>query len=343
MKYIDITSRRYIGNKSKLSDWIFDNIQKYTTGNSFFDVFAGTGSISSKALNFYDSIYINDFLVSNNLIYKAFFEDAEYNINKLNNIVNYFNSLDSKKLSENYFDKNFGDKYFGKFDARKIGFIREELSNLRINKKINDKEYNILLSSLIYSIDKIANTVGHYEAYIKNNVLDNKLYIKLINVFNTKNKKINIYREDANKLAPNIISEIVFLDPPYNSRQYSRFYHLIENLVEWEKPKLFGVALKPSEKNMSEYCRKKAPEVFNNLILSLNCKYIVTTYNNTYNSKSSSSINKISFKEILNSLNSVGKTKIFEKDYNYFNAGKTNFDNHKEFLFITEVSNEKHY
>lgn len=341
MKYIDITSRRYIGNKSKLSDWIFDNIQKYTNGDSFFDVFAGTGAISSKALNFYDNIYINDFLVSNNLIYKAFFENQEYNIDKLNNIVNYFNSLDSKQLIENYFDKNFGNKYFGTYDARKIGFIREELSNLKIHKKINDKEYNILLSSLIYSIDKIANTVGHYEAYIKNSITDNKLHINIINIFNTKNKKISIYKEDANKLAPNIFSDIVFLDPPYNSRQYSRFYHLIENLVEWEKPQLFGVALKPKGKNMSEYCRRKAHEVFNDLILSLNCRYIVTTYNNTYNSKSSSSINKISFEEILKSLNSVGKTKVFEKDYNYFNAGKTNFNNHKEFLFITEVTNEK--
>ncbi|WP_434333276.1 DNA adenine methylase [Mycoplasma capricolum] len=46
------------------------------------------------------------------------------------------------------------------------------------------------------------------------------------------NKKVEIYKEDANRLARKIYSDIVFVDPPYNSRQYSRFYHVIENLVE---------------------------------------------------------------------------------------------------------------
>lgn len=339
MKYIDITSRRYIGNKAKLNEWIFDNIQKYTRGTSFFDVFAGTGSVSSKALEFYDKIYINDFLTSNNIIYKAFFKNEYYDSEKLEYLLNSFNSINSNSLSENYFDKYFGDKYFGKNDARKIGYIREVLLKLKLENKINEKEYSVLLASLIYSMDKIANTVGHYEAYIKNNVIDNKFNMNLIKPFNTDNKDIKIYKEDANILAKNISSDVVFLDPPYNSRQYSRFYHLIENLSEWEKPELFGVALKPKEKNMSDYCRKTAPEVFNNLISSLNCKYIVTTYNNTYNSKSTSSINKIYFDQILNSLSSIGKTRLFEKEHQYFNAGKTNFDNHKEMLFITEVIN----
>ena len=247
------------------------------------------------------------------------------------------NSCKYEDLEENYFDKNFGDKYFGKRDARRIGFIREKIETKKREKEISEKEYNILLSSLIYSIDKIANTVGHYEAYIKKSIKDDVLFFNLIKPLDTKGKNIKIFREEANKLGNKITSDIVFLDPPYNSRQYSRFYHVIENLVEWEKPELFGVALKPKEKNMSDYCRSNAPKVFDDLVKKLNCKYIAVTYNNTYNSKSSSSKNKISFEEISKSLNEVGETKVFEKEYKFFNAGKTDFKAHKEFLFLTEV------
>ena len=50
MEKFNINNRRYIGNKSKLLEWIFEKIRKNTTGSSFFDVFSGTGSVSKEAL-----------------------------------------------------------------------------------------------------------------------------------------------------------------------------------------------------------------------------------------------------------------------------------------------------
>ena len=160
MEKFNINNRRYIGNKSKLLEWIFEKIRKNTTGSSFFDVFSGTGSVSKEALNYYDEIIINDFLFSNNVIYKAFFGNEDYDKKKLEKMAIDINSYKYEDLEENYFDKNFGNKYFGKRDARRIGFIREKIEIKKRENKINEKEYNILLSSLIYSIDKIANTVG---------------------------------------------------------------------------------------------------------------------------------------------------------------------------------------
>ena len=52
--------------------------------------------------------------------------------------------------------------------------------------------------------------------------------------------KIQIFREDANELVKKVKFDICYIDPPYNSRQYSRFYHVLENLAQWKKPKLFG-------------------------------------------------------------------------------------------------------
>lgn len=130
--------------------------------------------------------------------------------------------------------------------------------------------------------------------------------------------------------------DIAYIDPPYNSRQYSRFYHIYENLVKWEKPKLYGVALKPEPENMSKYCTVKAKDAFKDLVENLNVKYLAVSYNNTYKSKSKSSKNKIEYEEIVEILNGVGETKIFEQSHQYFNAGKTDFNDHKEFLFLTK-------
>ena len=62
---------------------------------------------------------------------------------------------------------------------------------------------------------------------------------------------------------------MIYIDPPYNSRQYCRFYHVYENLVKWDKPILSGVAMKPPAENMSKYCTSKAPEAFSDLVKNL--------------------------------------------------------------------------
>lgn len=337
----EINNRRYVGSKFKLKEWLKENILANTSGKVFFDVFAGTGAVTQAFCEEYDKLIINDFLFSNNAIYRAFFEQSQYEEEKLLEIAKEFNELDALVLDDNYFNITFGDKFFGNNDAKKIGYIRESLNELLNESKLNKKEYYILLASLLYSADKIANTVGHYDAYRKKSITDDRFNYGLITPQNFKNKEVEIYREDANELAKKIEADVAFIDPPYNSRQYSRFYHVLENLTKWEKPPVFGVALKHKEENMSGYCKVTAPNLFKDLVTNLKVKYICVTYNNTYNSKSSSSKNKITFEEIEKILSDVGETKIFETKHNFFNSGKTEFDDHKEFLFITEVKNEK--
>ena len=333
----NIYNRRYVGNKNKLMDWISRLIKENCKGDSFFDVFAGTGSVTNYELNNYKTFYINDFLYSNEIVFKGFFSKEKYNKETIKVIYEKYNNLKAEEIEDNYFSLNFGNKFFNYDDSKIIGYIREDLNKLQKDKLINEKEFSILLSSLIFSMDKIANTCGHYDAYIKKGNIRKKFKFDLINPCDVSGKNISIFREDSNQLASKIQADIAFIDPPYNSRQYSRFYHILENVTKWEKPELFGVALKPKEENMSEYCRNKAPEIFKDLINKLNVKYIVVTYNNTYTSKSSSSKNKITLEQIENILNEKGETKIFHREYKPFNTGKTNLDNHKEYLFITKV------
>ena len=331
MSFFKINNRRYTGSKFKLSNWIIKKINEEIKVKSFFEIFAGTGCVSSNFINI-NKLVINDFLFSNNVIFKAFFKSKKFNIDKLEKIKRKFNSINNQYIKDNYFSKNFGGKYYSNNDAKKIGKIRNEINYL----DISDDEKNILLASLLYSVDKASNTVGHYDAFIKNKKILDKFQFNLIQPLKPQ-AEIKIFRSDANKLAEKIKSDVVYIDPPYNSRQYSRFYHLLENLTQWKKPKLYGAALKPTPENVSDYCKTSAPSILDDLVSKLKCKVIALSYNNTYKSKSLSSKNKITFDQITSILNKKGKTKIFKKKYSYFNAGKTHFNDHYEYLFLTKI------
>lgn len=337
----DIQNRRYIGNKYKLMSWIKELIKENCPNcKSFFDVFAGTGSVTDYLFEDYQRFVVNDFLYSNNIIYNAFFLNEKYDNEKIINIKEKYQNLNSNKLKDNYVSINFGNKFFNYDDSKKIGYIREDIERKYKKGELNYKEYCILVASLLYSLDRIANTIGHYDAYRKISNIKPAFIFDLINPKTSDKKVIEIFREDSNDLSKRVKCDIAYIDPPYNSRQYSRFYHVLENITEWKKPELFGAALKPKEENMSDYCKVSAPIVFNDLIQSLDVKYIVVSYNNTYHSKSSSSKNKITLEEIKTILSNKGETKIFEKKYKAFDAGKTELDNHKEYIFITKVKKD---
>jgi len=336
-KPIALESRRYIGSKAKLIDWIMDTIKQETeNARTFFDVFAGTGVVTKAALNSFDYVFTNDFLHSNNIIYKAFFGDGDFNEIKIGDFLDKYNDIDPDSIPENYFSINFGGKYFEHEVAKLVGYIRQDIEDNK--ESLTEKEYCILIATLIYNIDRLANTVGHFEAYIKKPIKHQPLKLRMIEAESYDN--IAIFKQDSNLLAKSLTADIAYIDPPYNSRQYCRFYHVYETLVKWDMPKLYGVALKPAPENMSRYCTSRAVDAFEDLIFSLNAKYIVVSYNNTYNSRSSSSENKITLEQIKYILEKCGSTHVYECSHRYFNAGKTDFSNHKELLFITAVDEE---
>ena len=87
------------------------------------------------------------------------------------------------EIWNNFFSKHYGGKYFSINDAKKIGYLRQNIEISRNN--LSAKEYTILSASLIYSADKIANTVGHYDAYIQGEILKDKFHFDFIKPFAT--------------------------------------------------------------------------------------------------------------------------------------------------------------
>lgn len=335
-----INNRRYIGCKTKLLDFIYKTVSDlgYGNNNSFADIFAGTGVVAYKfAENGYKTI-INDNLYSNYVIYKALFGKSPIRIDLMKSEIDMLNKLDSSSLDNNYFSNVYGNKYYSVNDAKKIGHIRDYIEDNK--NKYNEREYFYLISCLLYAIDKTANTVGHFESFLKRIPADRGVELELFSI-DENLEETAIYNEDANQLVRHISADIVYIDPPYNARQYVNFYHVLENVARWNKPVEFeGNSMKFKRDELkSGYCRTNtATKLFEDLIDHAKCKLIVVSYNNTYKAGSISSVNTISSDDIIRILKKHGKVTVKEKDYNAFNAGKTDMDGHKELLYICEVN-----
>ncbi len=338
MKLITINNRRYIGSKARMLDFINEIMKKEKIEfSSFFDLFGGTGIVGDYFNNQKTKVYVNDLLKSNYLSYLAWFGNDKIDKKKLENLIEKYNSL--KNIKDNYFSINFSDTYFSKNNCKRIGYIREDIENKFLNNEINTRERAILITSLLYAMDKIANTVGHYDAYRKNGDLDKKLELCMLDLkSNLNNKNNKIFNEDSNELVRNIKADVVYIDPPYNSRQYSDAYHLLENVATWEKQEVFGVAKKMKRNGIkSKYCSVSAPLAFKDLIENINAKYIIVSYNNMGTKGAGRSQAKISDEDIMNILSAKGKVKVYETDFNQFNTGKTCIEGHKERLFVCKV------
>jgi adenine-specific DNA-methyltransferase len=231
---------------------------------------------------------------------------------------------------------NFTGTFFSSYNCRKIGFIREDVE-LRFNKgEVNHRERALIITSLLYAADKIANTCGHYDAYRRDFCSDKPLELALPLVCGQLNKDNICFNEDINTLVPKLTDlDLVYLDPPYNSRQYCDCYHLLENIAKWDKPKVTGVAKKMDRSSLkSRYCTQRAKAAFENLITNIEAKYILLSYNNMALKGDNRSNAKIEDKDIFSILEQKGTVEVFKKAYKPFTTGKSDIFSHEERLFL---------
>jgi len=329
-----LQNRRFLGNKYKLLGFIEDIVNEKCNGFGVFcDIFAGTGVVGERFNEKNIKVIANDFLASNYMPLKAFLGISEISFQEIEKKINLLNDLESN--NGNYFSEHFSKTYFTLENAQKIGALREKIDEIAKN----ENEKAVLITALLYAVDKVANTVGHYDAYRKK--LDTVQPLRLlIPDFEPENNSNNeIYNEDANQLIRKISCDVLYIDPPYNSRQYSDAYHLLENLVTWKKPPVHGMAKKMDRSHIkSDYCLQSASRAFSDLISNANCKHILLSYNNTGESKDERSNARISDERIINILKTRGDVDIFERDYKAFTTGKSDTDGHTERVFYCKVT-----
>jgi len=334
LKTTKINNRRYLGNKYKLLPFITSIVTSHCKDiHSVADIFAGTGAVASA---FGDKKLItNDNLYSNYICHLAWFSPQLYSKDKVAQMILYYNHQDIRK--DNYVSEHFADTFFSRADCRKIGFIRQDIEDRYVSGELNDRERALLITSLLYAVDKIANTCGHYDAFRQGVEFEKHLELYLPQPAEKLNHENVCFNEDANYLVKQIKVDLVYIDPPYNSRQYCDAYHLLENIARWEKPAVSGEARKMDRTNLkSEYSTNKATKAFEDLIRNINARYILLSYNNMAQKGNDRSNAKINDEDIMRILSDKGEVKVFTQDYKPFTTGKSEITQHQERLFLCE-------
>ena len=331
-KTISINNRRYLGNKYKLLPFIKKVVQQECKGvNTVADIFAGTGAVASAFTD--KKLITNDIMYSNYICHLAWFSSERYSTEKVIDLIKNYNSMTVNE--DNYMSEHFADTYFSLADCRKIGFIREDIEERYRKEEINEKERALLVTSLLYAMDRIANTCGHYDAYRQGTKFTKHLELSVPWPNENLNENNLCYNMDANKLVSDIEADLIYIDPPYNSRQYCDAYHLLDNVAKWDKPDVFGIAKKMDRSSLkSAYCTKKAAAAFEELIDSIHAKYIILSYNNMAEKGNDRSNAKISDEDIMRILQKKGVVKVFAEDHKVFSTGKSNIKENQERLFL---------
>lgn len=298
----------YIGSKLSLLDFLEKSIEKVAGKDHevFFDLFAGTGAVGAHFKKKGYKIYANDiqyysFVLNKHHIgnhKKLHFSRLIKDIATLKNykiedragvVCEYLDSLKGVKgfIYKNYClggtQNKIQRQYFSDENGMRCDAIRQKIEQWKSESKINDNEYYFLLTSLLESIDKQANTVSVYGAFLKKLKKSalKPLALRPATLI-TNDQEHKIFNEDVNKLVGKIKGDILYLDPPYNQRQYSTNYHLLETIAKYDNPVIHGkTGLREYENQKSLYCsRSEVKKAFNDLVMRAKVKYIFLSYNN---------------------------------------------------------------
>jgi adenine-specific DNA-methyltransferase len=325
-------NRRYLGSKTKLLSDIEIQVKQVLGRNpiSLLDAFAGSGVVAAHFAALGSTVMGNDILRHNTVALKTFLLHGEYDYAEACQAIK---DMSACKPKDGYITETFGGKYFSVDNASKLDGAREF-----IETELGDTPLaGVALTSLIYAADKIAQTVGHYDAFFNKQAIEKAVLFRAPLPIGT-GVGHKVFTEDANEVASREKVEVLYLDPPYNSRQYSDAYHVLENIARWEMPEVFGVAQKMDRTSMkSKYSTRAASVSFDELVTNANAELIVLSYSNTGSSRVTRSNNVLTDEEIIGSLSSVGKVSIVNIDFKEFSVGKTSQRDHKERLFLCQV------
>ena len=179
------------------------------------------------------------------------------------------------------------------------------------------------MASLLTSVDKCANTASVYGAFLKHikNSASRTFEFELLPIIDS-NKKNIVYNQDANVLINNIEGDILYLDPPYNARQYCTNYHVLETIAKYDNPILKGkTGLREYGFQKSKYCSKRTViNEFQQLIKDAKFRYIFLSYNNE---------GLMSLSQIKEIMQQYGKYELFATNYKRFKADKETSRNYK--------------
>jgi adenine-specific DNA-methyltransferase len=335
----------YIGSKFQLLDWITQHILEHTKWTSFedkiiADLFAGTGVVSYHFRNLNSIVISNDSELYSHIITFAFTKSCF--TEKCREIIENI----QKEIQENKYVNTFGfitknyspfesneRKFFTIDNAQRIDYIRNRIEMLK--EIISLEEYNFILASLLISADAISNVPAVYGCYLKDFKVKAIKELVLLPIHtNTILSQCESKTFHSDVLNTDFLSsfetDLVYLDPPYNERQYSKNYfplNVIAKNLFIEEPVLKGKTGIPVDCFISSFCKKgEVEKSFDLLFSQLKTKWIFLSYN---------SESLLSKEKILDLMSKYGTASFVEKSYKRFKSYEYNNDLEiKEYLFI---------
>lgn len=281
----------YIGCKHTLFNTLLGVFQENIPDMkklSFLDLFAGTGTVGFNVQGYTKTCDANDLELYSYVINFALLK-CNYN-EELSELIKKCNELDMKEglIYNNFSPTETCERmFFTNDNAKKADAIREFIQIEYKENRINIYQFNFLLASLLVSIDKVANTSAVYGAYLKEYKTSalKPLLLKPIHIktdINSENKNM-VYNELAESFSKTDSKyyDIIYVDPPYNQRQYSGNYSPLNYIAEYNKDiVLKGKTGLIENYNKSKFSKKTdIKNTFDSLISGLNCKYLIISYN----------------------------------------------------------------
>ncbi len=296
---------RYLGNKTKLLAFIRRVLRsRGIRGGLAVDPFTGTASVARELKRLGFRVVASDVMAYGYVFARAYVQVAEVpEVGGVRDVAGAARRgmrgvvawLDGLSGEPGFVHRHFtpegdvgaahGRMYFTPENAARIDAIRGTIERWRDDAQIDDDAYHLLLASLIEAADAVANTAGVYASFIKswqaNAVRPLRLRVPRIIAGNG----CRAVHAEASALLPTLGPfELLYVDPPYNTRQYPGYYHIPELLAEgWfrEKPRLRGkTGLAPDAEKRSDWARRARCEgALVKLLAAADCRHVVMSYN----------------------------------------------------------------
>ncbi len=328
----------YIGSKYKLSDFIKQSVYS-VVGNDlsdmvFCDLFAGTGIIGRIFKPEVKSVISNDIEYYSYVLNRNYIENhIAFEYQSLIEELNEIKGVEGFVFAEYSENGTSGRQYFSEYNGKKIDAVRLKIEEWKKNNQITENQYFFLLASLLESADKVANTASVYGAFLKHikKSAQKNMVIEPA-IFTPNDNSHKVFNIDSNELIKKISGDILYLDPPYNTRQYGANYHLLNTIAKYDKFTPKGKTGLRSYRKSSYCIRQSVKQSFEELIANAKFRYIFLSYNNE---------GLMNSQDIRAILSKYGRYDLTSTDYQRFRADKDTNRNHKatstiEYLHLIE-------
>lgn len=315
-------SYRYLGNKTRLADWIVGEIARVLpAGSSIADPMCGTASVSIALARVGYSVTAADALTfpvvhaRTRLLAKR---APAFKV--LGGYAKALAWMRSAAPVEGYFFREFGEAgapangraprlYFSATNAAHIDGIRHGIRELAAAGAVDEVEHSVLLHHLILATNKVANisgTYGYFRRTLSGPALK-PLQFDPIEFERTPGDH-TVLQGPVEELSPTIRTDAVYLDPPYTKRQYAGNYHVLETIAREDEPVAAGDGgLRPWTEQASDFCyRRSAGQAFRETLKRLEVPHVFISY---------SEDGQVSENELLSILGDFGKVTLHEQSH----------------------------